>query len=51
MTYFAHSGHWAISALEASPFFIMLVWLIATTWRERRREEREARDEKGGTSG
>ena len=43
MTVLAHSGHWAISVLEVSPFFIMLVWLGTTTWRDRRKAAQEER--------
>jgi hypothetical protein len=47
MTVFAHAGHWATGVIEAAPFLILVVWLLATTWRDRRRAAREARDSSG----
>ena len=49
MTLLAHSGHWAISVLEVSPFVIMVGWLLVTTWRDRRKEAKK-KDGKRGTS-
>ena len=46
MTLLAHSGHWAISVLEVSPFVIMVGWLLVTTWRDRRKEAKGEGEER-----
>jgi hypothetical protein len=38
----AHSGHVLIDVAYVLPFAGLLIWLFATTIRERRRQEREA---------
>jgi hypothetical protein len=50
MILLAHAGHWAVSLLEVSPFFIMVVWLLTSSWRDRRREAKE-KDGKPGAPG
>ena len=41
MPLLAHSGHWLIDVLYVVPFVGLLVWLLVTTLRERRRAARE----------
>lgn len=37
----AHSGHWLIDVLYVAPFAGLLIWLLVTTLKERRRQARE----------
>jgi len=37
----AHAGHWIIDVAYALPFAGLLIWLILTTARERRKAARE----------
>ena len=41
MTPLAHSGHWLVDVAYVAPVVGLLIWLFATTIRERRRMERE----------
>jgi uncharacterized membrane protein len=38
---FAHAGHWIDSLLILVPTVAFIVWLVATTARERRRERQK----------
>ena len=40
MLVFAHAGHWISSILILVPTVGFIVWLVAVTVRERRRERR-----------
>jgi hypothetical protein len=41
----AHAGHWFIDVAYVLPFAGLLIWLFATTIRERRRADRERASE------
>ena len=34
----AHAGHWTTAVVEVAPVLALLIWLLITTWRERRKE-------------
>ena len=41
MLVFAHAGHWISSLLILLPTLAFIVWLVAITVRDRRRERQE----------
>jgi hypothetical protein len=46
MPLLAHSGHWLLDVAYVAPFAGLLIWLLVTTLRERRRTAREQAGER-----
>ena len=43
MLVFAHAGHWVESLLILLPTVAFIIWLVAITLRDRRRQRQEQR--------